>query len=169
MTAGRAIGDDGPTMMKIVRVTTAVCAVIAIPLAASADKFFAAPTGWNHVVVSAAGTPRSQDVWKSSDSPNADVLQLMVDATAKYDDVLASVRANAASGAMLLTIDRDLTCDGKKAHTFELEFGQGKKILVNQTVVADGEGTTRITYTRQDGQPFSNDVKAAIAEYCGST
>lgn len=154
--------------MTMLRVLIAGCALVAVPLAANASKSFSGPATWSHVASSTPGAERSQDVWKSGDSPSAEVLAVMSDSTMNYDGIIAAVRANVAGGGMKLGIDKDITCEGNRAHTFEMSFGpDGKKTLVNQTIVADGDGTTRITYTRADGKPYADDVKAAISAYCG--
>lgn len=155
--------------MKVYRIVLAGCAIAAVPLAAAAMKSFPGPSSWTHVAATTSGATVSQDVWKSSDGPSADVLAVMTETTMKYDDVLAAVHSNVAAGGIKLSLDKDMTCAGDRAHNFEMSFGpDGKKTLVNQTIIADGTGTTRITYTRADGKPFSDDVKTAVASYCGS-
>lgn len=154
--------------MNALRIIVVSGATLLVPLTASAAKTFLGPATWVHIASATPGTAGTQDVWKSSSAPTAEVLAMMSDATTSYDGVLAAVRANVASGGIKLGLDRDTTCNGSRAHTFELSFGpDGKKTLVNQTIIADGDGTTRITYTRSDGKPFSDEVKSAIGAYCG--
>lgn len=148
--------------------SAAVIAVL-VPLAASAAKTFDMPAGWNHAITSSPGVARTQDVWKAGDGgPTADVLSVLTDTALPYADAVGAVRNNVQSGSLKLTVDQDRTCDGKKTHVFELAFGTDKKTLINQTIVDEGSGSMRITYSRLDGQPFSNDVKSALAAFCGS-
>jgi len=66
--------------------------------------------------------------------------------------------------------DKDQTCDGKTAHMIELVYGpEAKRVKVDRWVVPDGAGTVQITYTRPEAEPFPDDVKGALAAYCGSS
>ncbi|GAC1545969.1 MAG: hypothetical protein NVS2B17_28800 [Candidatus Velthaea sp.] len=155
-------------MSQLIRMCAAVCVAVAVPVAAFAAKTFEPPTGWNHVVASTPGVSRTQDVWKAGEGQNADVLAVLTDSSVGFIDALGAVRSNVQGGGLKMTIDQDRTCDGKKAHMFELSFGADKKTLINQTIVDEGSGSMRITYTRIDGQPFSPEVKAALAAFCGT-
>jgi len=156
-------------MKKLSRMGAVLCAVLALPIAAlAADKSFDGPSGWNHVTMGTPGAVRTQDVWKSGDAPTSDVLTVLTDTSIPFDAAIEAVRTNTKANGLKLNIDADKTCNGKKAHIFEMTFGTEKRTFVNQTLVEDGTGSMRITYSRLDTQPFSNDVKAALFAYCGA-
>ncbi|GAC1414257.1 MAG: hypothetical protein NVSMB64_24480 [Candidatus Velthaea sp.] len=155
-------------MVRISRVGVALCVALMFPAAALAEKAFTGPAGWNHVVSATPGAVRTQDVWKAGDGgPSVDVLTVLTDSSIPLADAIDAVHTNVHNIGMKLTIDQDRTCNSRRAHTFEMAFGGDKKTLVNQTIIDQGAGSMRITYSRLDGQPFASEVKAALAEYCG--
>lgn len=141
------------------------CGLVASPLATEAAKSFGGPSGWNHDVVAQGGGGRTQDVWKGPDAN--EVLSVIADTGTSFDDAVGVIRKNATDSKLRFALDKDLTCDGRKAHLFEMAMGDTKKTLFNVTVIADGTGMERITYSRPDGVRFSSDVKDALAGYCG--
>ncbi|MGB8266964.1 MAG: hypothetical protein WCE44_11605 [Candidatus Velthaea sp.] len=152
--------------MKALRPILVVAVFAAVPLAASAAKTFAGPSTWVHVVVAKPDAAQRMDVWKPGDSPAAPTLNVLVDTTTSYSEMIGAVRANAQSGFIKIVGDKDLTCGGVAAHEFDIELDIGRKILSTQTVVASPGGATRITYTRADGVPFAKEVQAAIDAFC---
>ena len=140
-------------------------AVFLLPLAASAGKAFPGPSGWNHDIVAQGGGGRVQDVWKSTDAN--EVVSVIADTNTAFDDAVGVIRKNATESKTRFGLDRDFTCDGRKAHLFEMAFGDSKKTLFNVTVVADGSGMERITYSRPDGNRFAGEVKDVLTGYCG--
>ncbi len=143
-----------------------VSGLFALPLAAGAAKSFGGPSGWNHDVVAQGGGGRTQDVWKAPDA--TEVLSVIADAATSFDDAIGMIRKNAIDSKLRFGLDKDLMCDGRKAHLFEMAMGDSKKTLFNVTVVSDGSGMERITYSRPDGNRFSSDVKDALSSYCGT-
>lgn len=153
--------------MRKALVRTAVAAALAacIPLAASAAaKPFTGPTGWDHTVGMTAtpAAPRSQETWKSSDGQ---LITFLSDAALSYDDSLALIHKNVASNGFKPAVDKDRTCDGKRAHEIEMTFGT---TVVHQIVVDEAPGVTKVTYTHPQGGTISPDALAAITAYCGS-
>jgi len=142
------------------------CGLFALPLAAGAAKAFGGPSGWNHDVIAQGGGGRTQDVWKTPDAN--EVLSMIADTGTSFDDAIGVIRKNATESNLRFGLDKDVTCDGRKAHLFEMTMGDSKKTLFNVTVVSDGTGMERITYSRPDGSRFSSDVKNALSSYCGT-
>jgi hypothetical protein len=142
------------------------CGLFALPLAAGAAKSFGGPSGWNHDVIAQGGGGRTQDVWKTPDAN--EVLSMIADTGTSFDDAIGVIRKNAIDSKLRFGLDKDLTCDGRKAHLFEMAMGDAKKTLFDVTVIADGAGMERITYSRPDGSRFSSDVKDALTSYCGT-
>lgn len=152
--------------MRVYRLAIVLgCALLALPVAAGAAKAFAGPSGWNHDIVAQGGSGRTQDVWKSTDA--AEVVSVIADTSTSFDDAVGVIKKNAIENKTRFGLDKDLTCDGRKAHLFEMAFGDSKKTLFNVTVIADGAGMERITYSRPDGNKFSGDVKDALTSFCG--
>jgi hypothetical protein len=146
-----------------IRTAAVVGLAAALPLGAQgAMKAFAGPAGWDHTVqtTATASLPRSQETWKKSDGES---LVLLADDGLAYDDVLAMVVKSAAS--LHASVNRDLTCAGRKAHEVEETFGP---TVVHQMIVDDSPGVTKLTYTRPQKTPMSPDVTAAFTAYCGS-
>jgi len=148
--------------MKVLGPILTAVALVAIPFAASAEKTFVAPSSWNHIVPGTPGAARSMDVWKQADS----TVNLLVDSTTSFNDMIGGVRKNAQDGGIKIVIDKDVPCAGTTAHQFEIEFDAGRKMLTTQTIIPDPKGVTRISYMRPADQPFSKDIKSAIDSYC---
>ncbi len=142
------------------------CGLFALPLAAGAAKSFGGPSGWNHDVIAQGGGGRTQDVWKAPGSN--EVLSIIADTATSFDDAIGVIRKNATDSKLHFGLDKDSTCDGRKAHLFEMAMGDSKKTLFSVTVIADGTGMERITYSRPDGSRFSSDVKDVLSSYCGA-
>ena len=147
------------------RAASLAAIAVLFPLTALAvTKPFAGPTGWDHVVAATASaqTPRAQEIWKRTDG---ETLVYLEDSTLIYDDVIGQIQKNIAENAIRTSIDKDRTCDSRRAHEVEMTFGPG---VIHQIVIDDGPGVTKLTYTHATGAPASPDVLATIAAYCGS-
>ena len=130
------------------RTATLIAAVgLSLPIAAAAaGKPFAGPAGWDHVVAmtASAQSPRTQESWKKSDG---ELITFMSDDGFKP------------------SVDKDRTCDGRRAHEVEMTFGT---TVVHQIVIDDAPGLTKLTYTHPQGVGPSPDATSTIAAYCGS-
>jgi hypothetical protein len=142
----------------------ALAAVTLLPQAASAAaKPFAGVAGWDHTV-SATPTPalpRDQESWKNS---NGETVSILSDGALSYDDTIASVKKNFADNGMHPNLDKDRTCDGRRAHELELVIGTS---VIHQIIVDDAPGLTKLSYTRAQGAPLAPSVASAITAYCG--
>lgn len=140
-----------------------------LAVGAVASKAFSPPPGWDRVGSSSSpDSPRRLDAFKQGDGDVKQTLTVVADSSIGYADLLARIRKNIADIHPRISLDHDQTCDGKQGHLIELVFGGGGRgSIMNQLIVPDGDGTLQITYTRMEGQPFLDDVKAAIADYCG--
>jgi hypothetical protein len=137
---------------------------LALPSAAhAATKPFTGPAGWDHAVQATATpqNPRAQETWKKSDGQS---LTELSDGGLAYDDVLAQIKKNAADNRLHPAVDRDRTCDGRRAHEVEETFGTS---VVHQIIVDGAPGVTKLTYTRPNGMPMAPEVVSAITAYCG--
>jgi hypothetical protein len=145
--------------------TTALIALAAlVPLAAAAaTKPFTGPAGWDHTVgvTPTAQNPRASDTWRKSDGQ---LVTYMADAAVAYDDIVGMVKKNIADNGFKPSLDKDRTCEGRRAHELEMTFGTS---VVHQVIVDDAPGVTKLTYTRAQGLPMDADVAGAIAAYCG--
>ncbi len=140
-----------------------VFAAALVPLAAAAaPKPFTGPAGWEHAVGASPSpqSPRAQETWKKS----GELLTLLSDGGLAYDDIVAMVKKNVADNGLKPAVDRDRTCDGRRAHEVELTFGSS---VVRQIIVDDNPGVTKLTYTRPAGTPAGADATGALAAYCG--
>ena len=148
------------------RTATLIAAVgLSLPIAAAAaGKPFAGPAGWDHVVAmtASAQSPRTQESWKKSDG---ELITFMSDDTLSYDDSIAMIHKNVADNGFKPSVDKDRTCDGRRAHEVEMTFGT---TVVHQIVVDDAPGLTKLTYTHPQGVAPSPDATSTIAAYCGS-
>ena len=146
------------------RAAALVLAAALVPVAAAAAaKPFAGPgAGWEHTVVATASaqSPRAQETWKKG----GELLALLSDGGLAYDDIIGMVRKNVADNGLKPAVDRDRTCDGRRAHEVELTFGTS---VVHQIIVDDAPGVTKVTYTRPVGTPVGADATGALAAYCG--
>jgi hypothetical protein len=144
----------------------AFCASVAlVPMAAlAAAKPFAGPQGWDHTVTSTPTPqqPRAQETWKK----NGEQITYLSDGGLTYDDIVAMVRKNISDNGLHPTVDRDRTCDGRRAHEVEMTFGT---TIVHQVIVDDSPGVTKVTYTREQRKPMAADVTAAFVAYCGGS
>jgi hypothetical protein len=43
------------------------------------------------------------------------------------------------------------------------------RVAVDRLILPDGTGSAQITYMRPAPEPFSDDVKASLNSYCGTT
>lgn len=147
------------------RAVPALLALAALlPLAAAAaTKPFTGPPGWDHTVALAPTpqSPRASDTWRKSDGQ---LVTYMADAALAYDDTVGMVKKNIADNGFKTAIDKDRTCEGRRAHELEMTFGTS---VVHQVIVDDAPGVTKLTYTRNQGVPMDADVTSAIAAYCG--
>lgn len=153
--------------MRNALVRSAVVAALAagVPLAAAAAaKPFTGPAGWDHTVgmTATAASPRAQETWKKSDGQ---LITFLSDGALSYDDSVAQIHKNVADNGFKPAVDKDRTCDGKRAHEIEMTFGT---TIVHQVVVDDGPGVTKVTYTHPQNIPASADALAALTTYCGS-
>lgn len=137
---------------------------------AVAAKAFSPPTGWDHVDQAVpAGSPRTLELWQRDSGDLKQTLTVVNDSTISYDEILDRIKKNITSSPFKVNLDKDVTCDGKPAHVFELVFGpDAKRIAVNRLILPDGPGSIQVTYTRPEAAPFVDDVKAAEASYCGN-
>jgi hypothetical protein len=147
------------------RAASALIALAALlPLAAAAaTKPFTGPAGWEHTVglAATAQSPRAAETWKKSDGQ---LVTYLSDAGLAYDDIVGMVRKNITDNNFKTSIDKDRTCDGKRAHELEMTFGTS---VVHQLIVDDAPGVTKLTYTRNQGVPMDADVTSALTAYCG--
>ena len=152
--------------LAVLRAVAALAATFALPVAvAAAPKPFAGPpAGWSHTVgvTYSSQVPRAQETWKKSDG---ELVTYLEDDGLSYDDSIAAVKKNMVDNNFTATVDRDRTCDGHRAHEFEMTLGTA---IYHQVIVDDAPGLTKITYARPQGTPISADVTSAIATYCGS-
>jgi len=131
--------------------------------AALAAKPFVGPDGWEHSV-GATPTPqvsRAQETWKKNDG---ELLVYLSDAGLSYDDIIAMVKKNIADNAIKTAVDKDRTCQGRRAHEIEMTFAP---TVVHQIIIDDAPGVTKLTYTRPQGTSFSTDASGALTAYCG--
>ncbi|HTW83146.1 MAG TPA: hypothetical protein VMD91_03630 [Candidatus Sulfotelmatobacter sp.] len=152
--------------MKRAPLRAASLAAIAalVPLGAFAvTKPFAGPTGWDHVVAATATpqTPRAQEIWKKSDG---ETLVYLEDQGLTYDDVIGLIHKNITDNAIHASVDRDRTCDARRAHEVEMTLGT---TVVHQIVVDDAPGVTKLTYMHAQGAATSPEVLATLTAYCG--
>jgi hypothetical protein len=147
------------------RATALFACVALFPIAAlAAAKPFSGPaSGWDHSVVATPTPqqPRAQETWKKSDG---ELITYLSDGGLSYDDIVGMVRKNISDNGLHPTVDRDRTCDGRRAHEVEMTFGA---TIVHQIIVDDSPGVTKVTYTRPQGKPMSADVTASFTAYCG--
>jgi len=147
------------------RAASALIAFVAfLPLAApAAGKSFTGPSGWDHTVGATATpqSPRAQETWKKSDG---ELVTYLSDGGLSYDDIIGMVHKNISDNGFKPSMDKDRTCDGKRAHELEMTFGTA---VVHQVIVDDAPGVTKLTYTRSQGTALSPDVTSAITAYCG--
>jgi hypothetical protein len=144
---------------------TLIAIAVLVPLSAAAvTKPFAGPSGWDHVVAATATpqTPRAQEVWRKGDG---ETLVYLEDAGLGYDDVIAMIKKNITDNALRPSVDKDRTCDARRAHEIEETFGS---TVVHQIVVDDAPGVTKLTYTHPQGSSVSPEVAATLAAYCGT-
>ena len=138
---------------------------LSLPIAAAAaGKPFTGPAGWDHVVAmtASAQSPRTQESWKKSDG---ELITFMSDDTLSYDDSIAMIHKNVADNGFKPSVDKDRTCDGRRAHEVEMTFGT---TVVHQIVIDDAPGVAKLTYTHPQGVPISPDAMSTVAAYCGS-
>lgn len=159
------------TMKRVIAAAAGVpLCVILLAGSSIAAKPFPAPTGWDHVDQTVpAGSPRSLELWQRDSGELKQTLTVVNDSSISYDEILDRIKKNIAASPFKVNLDKDVTCDGKPAHLFELVFGpDGKRITVNRLVLPDGPGSIQVTYTRPEAAPFVDDVKASEAAYCGN-
>lgn len=148
------------------RTASVMIALLAtLPVAALATaRPFTGPSGWDHTVASTPSpqSPRSADTWRKG---SGEIVTAIFDGSLAYDDMLAAVHKNIADNSLKPAVDRDLTCGGSRAHEVEMTFGT---TIVNQVIVDDAPGVTRITYSRPSGTPVSADETKTITAYCGA-
>lgn len=151
-----------------IRVSAALAALAALlPIATfAASKPFAGLSGWEHptpaVTTAPAGqAPRAQDTWKKRDG---EFVTYLADGGLSYDDVIALVKKNIADNGLKTPVDTDRTCDGRRAHEFELVLGT---TVIHQVIVDDAPGVTKLTYARPQEVRAGADVTTAIEAYCG--
>jgi hypothetical protein len=148
------------------RATALLACVALLPVTASAaTKPFTGPAnGWDHVVIATPTPqqPRAQEKWTKSDG---EMIVYLSDAGLSYDDIVGMVRKNISDNGLHPSVDRDRTCNGRRAHEVEETFGTS---IVHQVIVDDTPGVTKVTYTRPQGKPMPPDVVAAFTAYCGS-
>ncbi|GAC1581173.1 MAG: hypothetical protein NVS3B7_16140 [Candidatus Elarobacter sp.] len=132
--------------------------------AAAASKPFTGPAGWEHTVgtMPTSELPRAQETWKKSDG---ELLTYLADGGLAYDEIVGMVKKNIAANALKTAVDKDRTCDGRRAHEVEMTFGT---TLVHQVIVDDAPGVTKLTYTRSSGTPSGADVTSSVSAYCGA-
>jgi hypothetical protein len=136
-----------------------------IPLSAAAiTKPFTGPNGWDHVVAASATpqTPRAQEIWRKGDG---ETLVYLEDGELGYDDVVAMIHKNITENGIHAAVDKDRTCDARRAHEVEMTFGT---VVVHQIVVDDAPGVTKLTYTHPQGAAISPEAISTLTAYCGS-
>jgi hypothetical protein len=145
--------------------TTLLAFAALLPIAASAatKPFTGPPSGWDHAVLASPTpqTPRAQETWKKSDG---ELITYLSDGGLVYDDSVAMIHKNISDNGLKPSVDRDRTCNGRRAHEVEMAFGP---TIVHQVIVDDAPGVTKVTYTRGQGTPASPDATAALTSYCG--
>jgi hypothetical protein len=132
---------------------------------ACAGQPFAGPKGWDHTV-SATPTPqapRALETWKK---PNGEFLTYLSDGALSYDDVIVMVKKNVSDNGIKTDIDADRKCGGRRAHELEMILGA---TVVDQIIVDDAPGVTRLTYSRPQTMAKSADVTSALTDYCGAS
>ena len=143
-----------------------LAAAVAGPAAAAATpKPFSGPaTGWDHTVLAPPGPTAThvQELWKKSDSEQ---IMYLEDSGLVYDTIIASLKDNISTRNLKPSVDRDRTCDGRRAHEVELTFGNS---VVHQVIVDDAPGVTKINFTWPDGKTESPDAAKALIAYCGA-
>ena len=149
------------------RASSALIALaVFVPIAAlAAPKPFVGLSGWDHTVgiTPTAQVARAQETWKKSDGQ---VLTYLEDGGLAYDDIVAMVKKNISDNAIKAAIDKDRTCDGRRAREVEMTFGP---TVVRQVIVDDAPGVTKLTYFRTQGMQAAADVTGAITAYCGAS
>jgi hypothetical protein len=144
--------------------TAFVASIVLITFSSAlAAKPFVGPDGWDHSVgmTPTAQLPRAQETWKKADGEQ---LVYLSDGGMSYDDITALVKKNIADNAIKTAVDRDRTCQGKRAHEVEMTFAP---TIVHQIIIDDAPGVTKLTYTRPVGTSPGTDASAAITAYCG--
>ncbi len=148
-----------------VRTATLIIALTVCPpfIAAAAGKPFTGPAGWDHTVTATPTpqVPRAQESWKKSDGEQ---LTLLTDDELSYDDTVAMIHKNITGNGLKPAVDKDRTCDSRRAHEVEMTLGS---TVVHQIVVDDAPGVTKLTYTRTQGTPMNPDIAGALTTYCG--
>ncbi|MGP6159001.1 MAG: hypothetical protein ACLPYS_16085 [Vulcanimicrobiaceae bacterium] len=92
------------------------------------------------------------------------------DGSPSYATALTTIQQNFAAQRIKATVDKDLQCDGKTGHEVEFATGpDGHRVAINRILVPDGSGVITLTYTREDGSPFDDEVKKAETSYCGTS
>lgn len=145
-----------------------VVVFVAVSSSALAAADFAGPAGWSPVAVPVSNdTTRSYKQWHLGDVATVTYIK---DASVPYADALGTITKNFSTNNIKATTDRDVPCQGKTAHMIEFTTGpDGHRIVINRMLVPDGNGVQTITYTRQDGSVFDNDVKKAETEFCSGS
>ncbi len=140
-----------------------LAALVPLAAAAAAKPFAGLGAGWEHTVAATATaqSPRAQETWKKS---GGEFVTLLSDGGLAYDDIVGMVKKNVTDNALKPAVDRDRTCDGRRAHEVELTFGTS---VVHQIIVDDNPGVTKLTYTRPTGTAAGADATGALAAYCG--
>jgi hypothetical protein len=139
-------------------------AALAPAAAAAAPKPFTGPGGgWAHTVLSSPSPTTSlvQETWKSGDQQ----ISYFSNKDLVYETSLASVQENMATNDLKPSIDRDRTCDGRRAHEVEITLGP---TVIHQVLVDDAPGVTKLNFIWPKNGSESPDAVKALAAYCGS-
>lgn len=156
-------------MLKTIVSTSALCALLAAPVAATGVAF-PAPVGWSRVPVPpSTDASRSFEQWHIAG--DIATVTFIRDDSAAYGDALATISKNFSDNNIKPSTNKDMPCQGKTAHVVEFVTGPtGKRVVINRMLVPQGAtGLFTITYARSDGSDFDSEVKKSETSFCGAT
>ena len=159
------------SMRKQARPALAVAILVSglCATASAAFKPFPPPNGWNQQQQQAPpGTTIL--VWTKDSGPLQQTLTVVDDPNEAYSDAVDRVQKNIAANKFKVSANRDQPCNGQTGHLFAMAYGPDVgRVAVERLIVPDGTGSAQITYMRPEPEPFSDDVKANLNAYCGTT
>jgi hypothetical protein len=158
-------------MRKQVRSALAVAVLLLglYAVAAAAIKPFPPPNGWNQVQQQAPPGSTIM-VWTKDSGPLQQTVTVVDDPSEPYTDAVDRVQKNISANKFKITANRDQPCNGATGHLFSMAYGpEVGRVAVDRLILPDGTGSAQITYMRPAPEPFSDDVKASLNSYCGTT
>ena len=149
----------------------ALLALALCSVASAAAKPFPAPSGWDQVQQQTpSGGPQAFQMWKRGSGELQQTVTFLNDPSTSYDDLVQRIHKNIVDNKFKVSLDKDLTCDGKSGHLFSIAYGpDAHRVAVDRLIVPDGSGAVQITYMRPEPEPFANEVSSDLNGYCGST